>query len=643
MTSIADGMNLVAKEFAAVHSAEHPGVLVMSDGCGAIDELTAAVVVDRRSVAAIADGIERAVDMSIGERAGRSTALRDAVDARSSHDWARTVVLRIVESHRHDSDDVDAHDPSPPSVPRRAPVTPISLPNELEQSIELWNRRMRGSNVIERLWRRDPSLWPGNAEAIAGRLGWLEADHWLADHVAVLRAFALDIEHAGYTTAVVLGMGGSSAAARVFARLGEEAPRGLRLLVLDSTVPAAVRAVEREIDPGRTLFVVVSKSGETIETHAFMDYFWARHQHGEDFVAITDPGTPLHEVALDRGFREVFLNPSDIGGRFSALSYPGLLPAALAGLDLDLLATHARAMERACRATELDANPGARLAAVLAHTALDRGVVFIETDRRLRGLDDWRAQLIAESTGKSGRGLLPVRPAAGTGTYAAGDTVFVVGDVPETRVATLEARGSTVIRVSFADRHAIAAEMMRWQIGVALACSLIDVNAFDEPDVALAKRATTGALASDTIRSGVIEARPNLDVGDGHRFIAIHAYVERTPWNEAVLGALQRRIGKRYGLPVAIEFGPALLHATGQYYKGGADDGLVIQVVDAGEADLPIPGRPYGFGTLLQAQAHGDATAMREMGRQVMTSTITALRLLAVGPTHRRTPAGARG
>ncbi|MGE3855536.1 MAG: trehalose-6-phosphate synthase, partial [Dehalococcoidia bacterium] len=636
VTSIADGMNLVAKEFAALHSAEHPGVLVLSDGCGAVDELGASIVVDRRSVAAIADGIERALDMPPGERAGRSYALREAVDARDSADWAREITARIAACHHDRSEAARPCRTTPTRNVARSSVTRLEMPTALEASVDRWQMRMRAARMVERLWRRDASLWSGQPEAVSGRLGWLALDDWLADHLPILRAFALDIERAGYTTVAVLGMGGSSAAARVFARLGSETPRGLRVVVLDSTVPAMVRAAERQFDPGKTLFVVVSKSGETIETHAFMDHFWAAHPHGEDFVAITDPGTPLHEVALNRNFRQVFLNPPDVGGRFSALTYPGLLPAALAGLDLDLLASHARAMERACRRTaDLERNPGARLAALLAEVATEeRGTLFIETDGRLQGLDDWLSQLIAESTGKQGRGLLPVRATARAGGYQDGDTVFLIGEISEERVEEIEALGCNAVRCEFSDRHAIAAEVVRWEIGVALACALIEVNAFDEPDVSLAKRATASALAAGggtaMVDRTAAELMAALSDTRDVRFIAIHAYLERTSWTEALLGAIQRRMSERFGVPVPVDFGPALLHATGQYYKGGPNDGLVIQVVEPGE-DLPIPGRRYGFASLLVAQAQGDAKAMRAGGRRVVTSTLAALRGAAEG------------
>lgn len=633
VTSVADGMNLVTKEFAAVHSAEHPGALVLSDGCGAITELSAAVVVDRRSIAAIADGIERALDMPQLEQAGRSYAMREAVDTLSSIEWARTVVGRITAAHG-ERDERTVPTPVGALVREWIPaVSRLALSRGLQPRIDRWLTRMHRTRMTDRLWRRDASLWPGSPQGITRRLGWLAIDDWLANHLSELRTFALDITNAGYTTAVVLGMGGSSAAARVFARCGDAAPRGLRVLVLDSTVPAEVRDVERQIDPGRTLFVVTSKSGQTIETQAFLDYFWDLHPHAKDFVAITDAGTQLHDIAIRRGFRRLFLNPSDVGGRFSALSYPGLLPAALAGLDLDLLAAQARAMERACHQSDLDANPGARLGAVLAELAVKgSGTLFIETDDRLAGLDEWISQLIAESTGKRGLGLLPVRVDARSASYTRGDTVFVVGEVDGERIADLERTGCVVVRCALTDRHAIAAEFVRWQIGVALACSLIGVNAFDEPDVDAAKRATMDALTAGASRPAGTERTANtqaeLAAVPSDEFIAIHAYIQRTPWTERLLRTLQRRISERYRVPVTVEFGPALLHATGQYYKGGPDGGLVIQVMDTG-TDLPIPGRRYGFAGLLAAQARGDASAMLAAGRRVTTTTMAELRFAA--------------
>ena len=630
VTSIADGMNLVAKEFSAVHSAENPGVLILSDGCGAVAELESAIVVDRRSVAALADGISTALAMPEEERRTRSDLLRQAVGARSSSDWAGSVVDHIAAG----PPPVTAwtgHMAPPPPARLAAPLVPrLVMSPQLRPRLRGWLKRLHRTSMTDRLWRRDPSLWPGAHDVTTNRLGWLALDDWLGDHLRGLRSFSLGIADARYTTAVVLGMGGSSAAARALARLGSATPRGLRVLVLDSTAPEAIRDIERQIDPGRTLFIVASKSGTTVETRAFLDYFWERHPEGRDFIAITDAGTPLADVASERHFRRQFLNPADIGGRFSALSYPGLLPAALSGLDLDLLAIHARAMARACRRSDPAKNPGTMLAALLAELAVeDRGMLFIEVDDRLVGLDDWIAQLVAESSGKNGRGLLPIRVRAQSATYSAGDTVLLVGDASAERIATLQRAGCNVVRSPLVDRHAIAAEFVRWQVGVALACSLIGVNAFDEPDVASAKRATVVALSEGVTAPAGIErmSRALTEVARRHDprdFVAIHAYVARTPWMERRLETLRRRLGERYGLPVALEFGPTLLHATGQYYKGGTKGGLVVQVVDA-QGDLPIPGRSYGFGTLLAAQAQGDAHAMVAAGRRVATATIAEL------------------
>lgn len=284
-------------------------------------------------------------------------------------------------------------------------------------------------------------------------------------------------------------------------------------------------------------------------------------------------------------------------------------------------------MERACRRADLARNPGARLAALLAHAVEAGGTLFIETDDRLRDFDDWLAQLIAESTGKNGRGLLPVRTSAQSARYRPGDIVFMAGETTDARVATLEALGCAVVRCAFTDRHAIAAEFVRWEVGVALACSLIEVNAFDEPDVAIAKRATAAALAegASSVPASAEDLARAIEETDDMRFIAIHAYLERTRWTETMLGAVQQRLRERSGLPVAVDFGPALLHATGQYYKGGPDGGLFFQIVEPG-GDLGIPGREYGFGTLLAAQAHGDAQAMRDCGRRVVSTTFAALR-----------------
>lgn len=650
VTSFADGMNLVSKEFAAVHDEDRPGVLVLSRGCGAADGLPQSVLVQGGSVTSIAEGIERALDMTMEERRHRSRMLRRAVDTESQADWAGVVARRIESAYRGDIQDAAADETAPPAVldhiaPRRVRLaTPTRLSARIERQLE----RIEDARVVERLWDRDPTLWPGDAAAIRNRLGWLDLDDWLGQHLAELRAFSLEMREAGFSDAVVMGMGGSSAAARIFAHRSVTEGGPLRVHVLDSTAPEAIRAIEETVDLQRTLFVASSKSGDTIETRAFLDYFWARVPAGEQFVAITDAGSPLDEVASNRGFRRSFLNRSDIGGRFSALSSFGLVPAALAGVDLDLLAAHARAMARACQESRVRQNPAAQLAAVLAEIgANDRGTVSIQVDPRFHGLGDWLAQLIAESTGKRGRGLLPVLdPQPGEPhLYGRDDAVVAVGPShlgPAMRA--LEYADRPVVHSPLPDWPAVAGEFVLWETAVAIACSLLRVNAFDEPDVAAAKGATACALRATHTRppwtEDLEEALGGLAADQrGTRFVALHAYLPRTEDTERRLRAVQHHLRDRYGLVTALEFGPALLHATGQYHKGGPGGGLVVQVLPANEEEVPIPGRDYGFARLLSAQASGDATAMLALGRRVSATALPDLEAaVAAGTAAGQTP-----
>ena len=532
-----------------------------------------------------------------------------------------------------------------------------------------------------RLWRRDDTLWgddPAHRAVAANRLGWLEVAARMRGEIEALRAFAAKAASDGFTHAVLLGMGGSSLAPETLRLALGVKPGGLELTVLDNTSPAAVRAVSGSHDPRRTLFIVSSKSGGTIEVTSFEKYFheWVLAARGDDtgraFVAITDPGTALEQLARDRGYRRTFVNPPDIGGRYSALSYFGLVPAALIGANLDALLDGALAEAEACGASvAAEKNPGLRLGAALGELALaGRNKLTLVLPSALAPLGAWIEQLVAESTGKQGRGIVPVNeePLGGPEVYGR-DRVFVViePDALESgeaaRLAAIEAAGAAVIRVSHgAARDALRAgsdsvatmlgrEFLRWEIATATAGAVLAVDPFDEPNVAEAKQATQAVLTrwletgrfempAPLARAGDVQvwspvsiaarlrtasgagplavAAATLGLAQPGDYVALLAYVHRTRERHAKLQALRLAMRDDAHVTTTLGYGPRFLHSTGQLHKGGPNTGVFLQLTgDEGE-DAPIPGERYGFATLRQAQAAGDYQVLERRGRRVV-------------------------
>ena len=414
------------------------------------------------------------------------------------------------------------------------------------------------AELVERIWAHDPTVWTGADEA--QWLGWLDEPLRMRERVDELLAFAAE---ADFDDVVLLGMGGSSLAPLVLARaFGAE-----RFHVLDTTHPAAIRRLESGL--GRTLFVVSSKSGTTIETRCHLDYFRGK---GGTFVAVTDPGSPLADA---EGISRVFHGEPTIGGRYSALSPFGLVPAALMGLDLVRLLERAEEMREACRLGE--GNPGLELGLELAETS------FVQVGGDF-GL--WVEQLVAESTGKEGKGIVPV------------------------------AEGGEAFDVRLPDPYELGQEFFRWEFATAVAGSRLALNPFDQPDVQAAKDRTQAVLAEAD--EPELEPKGDLDAllesaveGD---WVALQAFVD--PARENELEPLQVRV-REHGLPLAVGLGPRYLHSTGQLHKGGPDTVIAVQVVDDPGDELPIPGRDFGFRRLIRAQAAGDFEALRERGRRV--------------------------
>jgi len=443
------------------------------------------------------------------------------------------------------------------------------------------------AELIDRIWERDPTIWTGADEA--KWLGWLDEPRRMRERVGELAAFADSVMDDGVDAVVLLGMGGSSLAPEVIRRTF----RVTGFHVLDTTHPRAIRALEESIDVQRTLFVSASKSGSTLETRSHTDYFWEKTgKRGDAFVAITDPGSELQRLAEERGFRHVFAGEPTIGGRYSALSPFGIVPAGLMGIDVDRLLANAERMVEICRKDS--GNPGYELGRQLGEEwQTGRDKVCIEDTEGGFGL--WAEQLIAESTGKQGKGLVPAP-----------------GESPGG-----EDRQAAVPQI--ADAYALGGEFFRWEFAVAVAGTYLEINPFDQPDVQAAKDKTNEVLASgdepDVEPEGSVDEL--LAQAQERDYVCVQAFVEPSADNDRRIDDLVRKLRRRSGLVVTHGYGPRYLHSTGQLHKGGPNTGLFLQVVDDPGEELAIPGRPFGFRRLIRAQAAGDYASLQSRGRRV--------------------------
>jgi len=500
-----------------------------------------------------------------------------------------------------------------------------------------------------RIWARDAGLWTDDAEAakeVLDRLGWLDLPESMRAYVDELRELAAGVRADGIDRVLVCGMGGSSLCVEVLASvLG--AARGLPVRVLDSTHPAAVASAAEWATPERSLYVIASKSGTTTEPNDFAAFFEARaagalgSQAGRHFVAITDPGTVLVEHAIGFGYRSVFENPPDIGGRYSALSLFGLVPAALLGVDLDALLEQAREMALECGPDVDDADsPGVRLGRFMADNALDgRDKVTVLTAPDLAAFGLWVEQLLAESTGKQGKGLLPVVGEEPGPIEAFGDDRAVVGiddaGVSAPGATELKAAEHPTTFLGLGEGIELGAEFFRWEFATAVAGHLLGINAFDQPDVQAAKDATKRVLAELAAGGGLpapaMWLRGERDIGGvaallrdlltgvgPGEYVALMAYLDPTAQAEATLQRARTGIRNATRAATTLGFGPRFLHSTGQYHKGGPNTGRFVQLVDRPTTDMEVPGREYPFGTLIAAQAAGDAEALEAKGRRVV-------------------------
>ena len=534
-------------------------------------------------------------------------------------------------------------------------------------------REMGALRIMERIWAHDHTVWKSDPAEITNRLGWLRAEQVVREQVDGMRSLADDLRTAGYADVLLLGMGGSSLAPEMYRKtfgVGKdvEGRSYLDLAVLDSTDPGAVQAHAKGLDPARTLFVVATKSGGTVETLSFFKFFYnwvadalGRDQAGEHFVAITDPESRMADLAESYQFRATFINDPDIGGRYSGLSFFGLVPAALIGADLSRLLDGATTVVKGCGPdVPTEVNPAARLGAVMGRLAMaGRDKLTLIVSPALASFGDWVEQLVAESTGKEGKGILPVvgEPLGPPSIYG-DDRLFVWlelgGDGQafnrevKAKLAALQVAGHPVVHLSMRDRYDLGGQMFLWAMAVAVAGHLLGINPFDQPNVESAKVAAREILAQYVAQGALPGAEPTQS-GDGIEvygdvaggtpaealraflgqagagsYAALQAYVQPTRETDRALLALRTRIRDEWRLATPVGYGPRFLHSTGQLHKGDAGRGLFVQFTADDAEDLAIPdeagerGSSVSFGVLKAAQVLGDWRALLNGGRRVV-------------------------
>ena len=546
--------------------------------------------------------------------------------------------------------------------PRIDETKTVDMPGTAELvEVEAALEELKAKRIVQRIWEEDAGVWstdPEHVKIISNSLGWLNVPEQVLERVTELESFAQEIREEGFTHAVVLGMGGSSLCPEVLRQSFGKHADYPELLVLDSTVPAAVAGIEAQVNLPRTLFIVSSKSGGTTEPQMFQRYFYERvkeikgERAGENFIAITDPGTVLEGQARDDGYRRIFINWDDIGGRYSALSFFGMVPFAIMGGDVAELLQRANAAAHACKHEDPGANPGAALGALLgtlANTGVDKLTLLASGEIASVGL--WIEQLVAESTGKTGNGIVPVAgEALGEPAVYGRDRLFVslsVGDAePETshKLQALETAGFTVVHQQLSGPLDLGATFFVWEFATAVASALLKIDAFDQPNVQeskdntkrlLGEFAAKGALAqpAPVVKDGAFQLYSedrklgkNLDtaiaahlakVREGD-YVAITQYFLETEEAEALVQRLRLAVRARTGAAVTTGYGPRFLHSTGQLHKGGANNGVFLQLTAEDVQDVPIPREPFGFSVLKQAQAQGDLESLMKHGRRAL-------------------------
>ncbi len=546
------------------------------------------------------------------------------------------------------------------SLNRQTYKLPGPLAGAVASSLEEWKK----NNKVARLWQKDASLWSGTDES--NWLGWLTITEEQLVHIDVLKQIAEDVKKARFKHALLLGMGGSSLCPEVLRRTFGKIKGFPELHVLDSTDPAQIKAIEAKVDLKSTICIVSSKSGSTLEPNIYKQYFFERvkakvgqKEAGNRFIAITDPGSKLQQVAQADGFRKIFMGVPSIGGRYSALSNFGMVPAAVMGLDVAKFLKNTEEMVKACgTSSAADSNPGVILGTILGVAANHgRDKLTIVTSPGIFDLGAWLEQLIAESTGKIGKGIIPVdrERLAKPATYG-DDRVFAYlclaskpNKAQDAAVAALEKAGHPVVRITLANTYNLGQEFFRWEIATAVAGSIIGINAFNQPDVEASKietkkltsqYETTGSLPpespffeekgiklfADEKNAAALKGGAKLaDVLKTHLsrlgaddYFAVLGYITMNPANEKTLQTIRHAVRDKKKVATVLGFGPRFLHSTGQAYKGGPNSGVFLQITCDDAKDLPVPGQKYTFGIVKAAQARGDFAVLAERGRRAL-------------------------
>jgi transaldolase / glucose-6-phosphate isomerase len=546
------------------------------------------------------------------------------------------------------------------SLNRQSYKLPAPLSGAVKASLDDW----KNNNKVQRLWKGDASLWTGADES--KWLGWLTIVEEQLAHIEALKSIAADIKKAKFKHALLLGMGGSSLCPEVL-RLTFGKIKGFpELHVLDSTDPAQIKAMERKVDLKRTVCIVSSKSGSTLEPNIYKQYFFEQikkkvggKEVGNRFIAITDPGSKMQQVAENDKFRKIFFGVPSIGGRYSALSNFGMAPGSIMGIDIPKFLKITMEMVKACSAeTAADVNPGVVLGAILGTAAVHgRDKITIVASPGIHDLGAWLEQLIAESTGKVGKGIIPVdRETLGKPAVYGHDRVFAYlrlqtkpNKAQDAAVAALEKAGHPVVRISLPNIYNLGQEFFRWEIATAVAGSIIGIDAFNQPDVEASKIETkkltseyeekgklppespffeangiklyadeknTAALKGGATLTAVLQAHlGRLHDGD---YFGVLGYITMNAANEAALQKMRLAVRDEKKVATVLGFGPRFLHSTGQAYKGGPDSGVFLQITCDDAVDLPVPAQKYTFGVVKAAQARGDFAVLNERGRRAL-------------------------
>jgi glucose-6-phosphate isomerase len=541
-----------------------------------------------------------------------------------------------------------------------------SLPNELKAKVDAAIADWQSNQKVTKLWQKDASLWSGDDEG--WWLGWLDIVERQQKEMDAYKSLSAEIQKGDFESALLLGMGGSSLCPEVLTMTFGRTPGFPELHIVDSTDPAQVKAAADHVNLKKTIIVVSSKSGSTLEPNILKQYFYdemkkavGEENAGRHFIAVTDPGSKMEKVARADGFRHIFYGDPQIGGRYSALSNFGLIPAAVIGLDVEKLLRFARKGMDACKQTSIVENPGALIGILMGQAAkVGRDKITFFASPEIRDLGAWFEQLIAESTGKVGKGITPVdREAIAEPQVYGNDRLFVhlkldrsVDEESDNQVAALEKAGHPVIQIGVSELYAIATQFFIWEIATAVAGSILEINPFNQPDVeaskvetrrltteyeqtgkltetapvlecegvklfaddkyaSVLKKAASGATLVEYLRAHLNQLHP----GD---YFAALAYLTMTPENERILQQFRHKVRDARKIATCLGFGPRFLHSTGQDYKGGPNTGVFLQITSDHARDLAIPGQKYTFGIVLAAQAAGDLAVLQQRGRRAL-------------------------